>query len=90
LACGRILSQAELRELGVFFPDQRYGEIVFLLHPGWLIARSDFNGKGWNPIGMHGYHPDDSYSDGIFLSSEPPPTPIRSVGDVYQCLRQAL
>jgi len=90
LACGRILSEAELRQLGVFFPDQRYGEIVFLLHPGWLIARSDFNGKGWNPIGMHGYHPDDSYSDGIFLSSEPPPTQIRSVGDVYQCLRQAL
>ena len=90
LSCGRILSDAELRALGVFFPDQRYGEIVFLLHPGWLIARSDFNGKGWNPIGMHGYHPDDSYSDGIFLSSEPPPTQIRSVGDVYQCLRQAL
>jgi hypothetical protein len=90
LHCGRILSEAELRELGVFFPDQRYGEIVFLLHPGWLISRSDFNGKGWNPIGMHGYHPDDAYSDGVFLSSEQPPTQIRSVGDVYQCLRQAL
>ena len=90
LNCGRILSEAELRELGVYFPDQRYGEIVFLLHPGWLIAHSDFNGKGWNPVGMHGYHPDDEYSDGVFLSSEEPPVEVRSVADVYACLRQGL
>jgi hypothetical protein len=39
---------------------------------------------------MHGYHPDDAYSDGVFLSNEEPPVPIRTVADVYQCLRQAL
>ena len=90
LGCGRILSNFELQELGVFFADQRYGEIVFLLHPGWLISHSEFNGKGWNPIGMHGYHPDDAYSDGIFLSSEKPPFKVQTVADVYRCLRQAL
>jgi predicted AlkP superfamily pyrophosphatase or phosphodiesterase len=90
LSCGRILSNLELQELGVFFSDQRYGEIVFLLHPGWLISHSEFNGKGWNPIGMHGYHPDDAYSDGVFLSSEKPPFEVQTVADVYQCLRQAL
>jgi predicted AlkP superfamily pyrophosphatase or phosphodiesterase len=90
LGCGRILSDLELQELGVFFPDQRYGEIVFLLHPGWLISHSEFNGKGWNPIGMHGYHPDDAYSDGVFLGSEKPPFPVHTVADVYQCLREAL
>jgi predicted AlkP superfamily pyrophosphatase or phosphodiesterase len=90
LGCGRILSNLELQELGVFFADQRYGEIVFLLHPGWLISHSEFNGKGWNPIGMHGYHPDDAYSDGVFLSSEKPPFRVQTVADVYQCLRQAL
>ena len=90
LGCGRILSDSELRELGVFFSDHRYGEVVFLLHPGWLISRSNFNGKGWNPVGMHGYHPDDEYSDGVFLSSEKPPVPVRTIADVYQCLRRAL
>jgi predicted AlkP superfamily pyrophosphatase or phosphodiesterase len=90
LGCGRILTESELRDLGVFFPDGRYGEIVFLLHPGWLISHSDFNGKGWNPVGMHGYHPDDKYSHGVFLSSEKPPIPVRTVADVYQCLRRAL
>jgi predicted AlkP superfamily pyrophosphatase or phosphodiesterase len=58
--CGRILSDQELTSLGVFFPDRRYGELVFLLHPGWLISASDFNGKGWMPVGMLGFHPDDS------------------------------
>jgi hypothetical protein len=88
--CGRILSDEELTSLGVFFPDRRYGELVFLLHPGWLISASDFNGKGWMPVGMHGYHPDDSYSDGIFLSNREPSSRVESVADVYQCMQQAL
>lgn len=89
-ACGRILPDAELNELGVFFPDGRYGEIVFLLHPGWLIAQSDFNGAGWNPRGMHGYHPDDPYSDAVFLANEQPSFEVRSIVDVYRCMEEAI
>ena len=44
-------SDAELKELGVWFPDHRFGELVFLLHPSWLVGRSDFNGAGWMPVG---------------------------------------
>jgi hypothetical protein len=89
LPCGRLLSDLELETLGVFFPDRRYGELVFLLHPGWLISNSDFNGKAWMPLGMHGYHPEDAYSDGIFLSDRIPPLPVESVADVYYCMRRA-
>jgi len=89
LPCGRLLSDLELKTLGVFFPDRRYGELVFLLHPGWLISNSDFNGKGWMPVGMHGYHPEDAYSDGIFLSDRKPSTPVESVADVYHCMSRA-
>lgn len=89
LPCGRVLSDRELKALGIFFPDRRFGEVIFLLHPGWLIAASDFNGKGWMPVGMHGYHPDDPYSDGVFLSNQEPPVPVESVADVYYCMRQA-
>jgi predicted AlkP superfamily pyrophosphatase or phosphodiesterase len=89
LPCGRVLSDLELETLGVLFPDRRYGELVFLLHPGWLISNSDFNGKGWMPVGMHGYHPDDAYSDGMFLSGRTPPVPVESVADVYYCMRRA-
>lgn len=87
LTCGSVLSRQELDKFGLHFPDDRYGELIFLLHPGWMVAESDFNGKGWFPEGMHGYHPDDSYSDAIFLSSEKPSQPMRTIADVYYAIR---
>lgn len=90
LPCGRVLPDGELRQLGVLFDDRRFGELIFLLHPGWLLAHSDFNGAGWMPIGMHGYHPDDPYSDAVFLSSREPAVRIRTLADIYPCLRAAL
>ncbi len=89
LNCGRILAPSELEQLGVYFPDRRYGEAVFLLHPGWLLSRSDFNGQGWTPIGMHGYHPHDSYSDAIFLSNKEPSGTMCTIADVFQCMEEA-
>jgi hypothetical protein len=72
----------------VFFADRRYGELVFLMHPGWLISRSDFNGRGWMPVGMHGYHPDDAYSDGIFLSNRQ--TTALTIADLFQRMRETI
>jgi type I phosphodiesterase/nucleotide pyrophosphatase len=88
-SCGRILSEDELRDLGILFPDHRYGELIFLLHPGWLLARSDFNGPGRMPTGMHGYHPNDPYSDAVFLSNRPPAREVRALADVYHVMREA-
>ncbi len=90
LDCGRVLSVEELQQLGVFFPDGRYGQLIFLLHPGWLLARSDFHGGGWMPAGMHGYHPDDPDSDAVFLSNAVPALPLRTIADVYDCMRRAM
>jgi hypothetical protein len=89
LACGCILRDAELRQLGVFFTDRRYGELIFLLHPSWMLSRSDFNGRGWMPLGMHGYHPDDPYSDAVYLASRQPSWPVHSIADVYESMLQA-
>jgi len=90
VGCGRILGDDELRDLGIFFPDRRYGELVFLLEPGWLIGGSDFNGAGWTPAGMHGYHPDDPHSDAVFLSNREPTRQLRTIADVYPLMRAAL
>jgi hypothetical protein len=87
--CGRLLADAEVRELGILFLDRRYGELVFLLEPGWLIAGSGFNGPGWTPAGMHGYHPDDPHSDAIFLSSHAPRAALRSITDVFPLMLEA-
>lgn len=90
LPCGRILAPSELEQLGVYFPDRRYGEVIFLLHPGWLLSRSDFNGQGWTPAGMHGYHPDDPHSDAVFLANEEPAVTLSTITDVFQCIEEAV
>jgi hypothetical protein len=90
LTCGRILPDSELQNLGVLFPDRRYGEVIFLMDPGWLLSRSDFNGRRWMPVGMHGYHPDDPYSDAIFLSNRRPSAELQTIADVHQCLVEAM
>jgi len=89
-ACGRILSEIELRANGVYFPDQRFGELVFLMHPGWLIAKSHFNGGRWNPSGMHGYHPDDFGSSAIFFSNRERPGEMGSIADIFPALRESV
>jgi hypothetical protein len=89
LPYGRCLDENELRELGIWFADRRHGEHIFLLPPGWIFARSDFNGAGWTPTGMHGYHPDDPESDAIYLSTRAPRVEPKTIADVYGCMRDA-
>jgi Type I phosphodiesterase / nucleotide pyrophosphatase len=89
LGYGHVLTKPELQQFGLNFPDERYGELIFLLNAGWMVAESDFNGRGWSPEGMHGYHPNDSYSDAIFLSSDKPLQPMRNIADVYYSIRDA-
>lgn len=83
---GRILGEAELDELGVLFADRRHGELIYLLDPGWLLVDSDFHNGGWKPAGMHGYHPNDPDSDGVFLTNRAPMEPVRQVADVHRFL----
>jgi len=90
LACGRILGTEELETLGINFADGRYGHLVFLLSPGGLISSSDFNASGWTPTGMHGYHPDDAYSDAVFLSTHEPLRPMRTITDAHACMTRAI
>ncbi len=86
---GQLLRTEELRREGVFFPDHRFGETIFLLDPGWLIAESHFNGAGWNPTGMHGYHPDDADSDAIFLANFEPAAKLGDIRDLHAILTGA-
>ena len=84
---GRLLRDEELKELGIWFMDRRFGHAVFLMEPGCVLARSDFHGKGWQPAGMHGFHPDDPESDGVFFSNRPAGLSIRSIADLYEWMR---
>jgi predicted AlkP superfamily pyrophosphatase or phosphodiesterase len=82
--CGTILDEVEMRRLGVFFEDHKYGELIFLMNPGWNVEPSFMRRKAH--IGMHGFHPDDKDSDAIFFSNVeiyPPPTKI---SDFFQII----
>ena len=66
---GRIVPDAELEELRVRFPDQYFGEIIFLVQEGVLIVPSHM---GERPIrAMHGYHPSDPHSYAALLTNRP-------------------
>lgn len=88
--CGRILSDQELRQHGVFFEDRRFGELIFLLEAGYMIGDGDFNGPRWDPAGMHGYHPDDADSDAAFLSNHEPSYPMETIADLHTHMRHAI
>jgi len=81
---GKILSDAELKEHGVSFDDNMYGELIFLLDPGYQIAPSDM---GINSLpGMHGYHPEDKDSIASFLGSNEVKNPPKWVGDYFRVM----
>ena len=38
---------------------------------------------------LHGYHPDDRYSDAILLSNRQPASEVRTIADVYRLMLEA-
>ncbi|MGN6594051.1 MAG: alkaline phosphatase family protein [Terriglobales bacterium] len=88
--CGRVLNEAELRRHGIWFPDGRFGELIFLLDAGCMVGEGEFNGRGWNPHGMHGYHPDDIDSDASLLSNCPADASRSDIQDLFACLCEPL
>jgi predicted AlkP superfamily pyrophosphatase or phosphodiesterase len=87
LDAGRLLSERELTEFGVYFPDKRFGESIFLMNPGVLIEPSFMGTKA--PNGMHGFHPDDIHSSASFLAEHKPEIPIRTLADLRELMRRA-
>ncbi len=81
---GRILSDAELIELGCDFPNQLYGQLLFLLHPGAIICPS-YMGET-HLAAMHGYDPNDKDSAAMIAANvELEPRP-RRLDDMYDLM----
>jgi hypothetical protein len=77
---GNILSDFELRELGTYFGNHKYGETIFLMKPGHMIVPS-FMSRRILP-GMHGYHPDDPDSFAVYLSNKTDRGHVTSISEV--------
>ncbi len=78
---GKILSDEELKEVGVYFDDHKYGEVIFLMDPGTLIVPSFMGRK--SIVGMHGYHPNDPDSMAMWLTNVPREDRICNIMDIF-------
>ena len=86
---GRIMPDAELKQLRAHFEDGRFGELIFLVREGCLIVPSHM---GERPItAMHGYHPDDPQSFATLFSSTPDvPAEVTHIPHIHRLMLDAV
>jgi hypothetical protein len=75
---GRRLDAPQLRAFGCYFPGGEYGDDIFLADPGVLIVPSFMGSR--RIAAMHGYHPEDRFSRGCFMTDAPMPAPASILG----------
>jgi len=79
---GRWLGDDELRRWGVYFPDHRYGEAVFLMQSGVQMVPSFMGARP--AAGIHGFHPDDPESAAAISSNRPlPKAGLETIPDIF-------
>ncbi|MDI6809252.1 MAG: alkaline phosphatase family protein [Candidatus Eisenbacteria bacterium] len=87
LKSGRILTVDELKQLGAYFPDGRFGELIFLTSPGTLIVPS-FMGK--EPLkAMHGFHPSHPGCDALAAGNHSLPD-LSSILDIFGLIKSEI
>ncbi len=85
---GHILTQEELAAWGCDFPDNRFGELFFLLDPGHLLCPSFMGEK---PLaGMHGYDPGHEDSVAAFMTNVHDATKPERLDDIYALMRHEI
>jgi predicted AlkP superfamily pyrophosphatase or phosphodiesterase len=88
-ACGeiRLLDSAWLAKEHCAFPDDRFGQDIWLANPGVLLVPSHM---GSTPLAaMHGYDPDHSDTDASYLTNVPNSQPSDIVG-INTLIHQAI
>jgi hypothetical protein len=83
---GHWLTETELRSLGAWFPDRRYGEDIYLLSEGLVFGPSHVGHSA--PKGMHGFHPEAPRSFASFLSSYDYGDRLDSITDNFGVMAQ--
>jgi hypothetical protein len=82
---GRILHPEDLERYQCRFPNNKYGEVFFLLQPGALLCPSFLGEK---PLaGMHGYDPADVDTHAMFATNVDLEETPRRLDDLYGLMR---
>jgi hypothetical protein len=82
--CGELLEREELTRLGVWFDDDRYYQMLFVMKPGVLLNPSDMG--HFRFAGMHGYHPSDPTADAVLLSTTPLDKAVNHIAGIHDLL----
>jgi predicted AlkP superfamily pyrophosphatase or phosphodiesterase len=81
---GRLLGRDEIGNLGIDFPDGRFGDIIFCAEPGTIFLPSYM---GTEPVSaMHGYHPATPCMDSVIFSNIDMESGEYSLLDVHRLL----
>ncbi len=64
---GKLLDDADRKTHHIRFNNREYGDLIFLAHSGNLIHPCFFGVGSDAPRGMHGYDPDCTENQGIFI-----------------------
>lgn len=85
---GRIMPLNEIKELGAYFPDNKFGDLIFQLNEGMIINPSYMGDKVIS--GMHGYHPDNKFSYAAFSSTHKPGSQPESITDIHNIMLESI
>src|SRR5262249_4820385 len=78
----------ELTRLGVWFDDDRYYQLLFVMKPGLLLNPSDMG--HFRFAGMHGFHPSEPTADAVLLSTSPLDKSVDHIVGVHDLLLSEL
>jgi len=82
---GRWLDEDELRSLGAWFDDARFGEGIYLLSEGVVFEPSHMGARA--PRGMHGFHPREKHSFASFLATENYGDALNHITDIFKLMK---
>lgn len=85
---GRLLPDRELKELGVFFEDRMYGDLIFLMNSGIQIVPSYMGGT--RMAGLHGFHPGDADSCASLHSNRALPDSLHRINQIYSLMEREI
>src|SRR3954466_66281 len=82
---GRIIPTEELKAMRAHFPDNYFGELIFLVKEGVLIVPSHM---GERPIrAMHGYHPTEKHSYAALCTNRAElPVTLQAIPDIFKLM----
>ena len=83
---GQWLSESDLRSMRAWFADGRFGEEIYLMTEGSVIAPSYMGRTA--PAGMHGFHPDARHSNAVVLASKDYGDQLNHITDLYSLMER--